>query len=178
MVDDVATRHMKSILAALYLDALSQNDWDEYIQGCLLKLEMTFEDVESAAEYFQDKLEEEHVDLSDIETRDIVYGYLQRGGKDASRPSLVILTFSKKVTSRREWFEDLARAVASPMGVEVAANRADGCFGRTGHNGVALCGHNGVALSGVALEYTEKLSERHAHRTIGREARFQEKGGI
>ena len=60
-------------------------------------------------------------------------------GTDASRPSLVTLRFSKKVTSRRQWFEDLARAVASPMGVELAANRANGCFGRTGHNGVALC---------------------------------------
>ena len=52
----------------------------------------------------------------------------------------------KKVTSRRQWFEDLARAVASPMGVEVAANRADGCCDRTGHNGVALCGTPAVSV--------------------------------
>ena len=67
-------------------------------------------------------------------------------GTDASRPSLVTLTFCKKVTSRRQWFEDLARAVASPMGVEVAANRADGCCDRTGHNGVALCGTPAVSV--------------------------------
>ena len=78
-------------------------------------------------------------------------------GTDASRPSLVTLRFSKKVTSRRQWFEDLARAVASPMGVELAANRANGCFGRTGHNGVALCGT--PAASVVAAVIMARIAE-------------------
>ncbi len=78
-------------------------------------------------------------------------------GTDASRPSLVTLRFSKKVTSRRQWFEDLARAVASPMGVELAANRANGCFGRTGHNGVALCVT--PAASVVAAVITARIAE-------------------
>ena len=52
----------------------------------------------------------------------------------------VQLKFTKKVTTRREWFEDLARNIANPMGIALALNRTPGHFGRKGHKGVALMG--------------------------------------
>mmetsp|Transcript_62135 Transcript_62135/g.189725 ORF Transcript_62135/g.189725 Transcript_62135/m.189725 type:complete len:422 (-) Transcript_62135:102-1367(-) len=99
------------------------------------------------------------LEWSDTGLRDVC-GALD-AGSDASRPTLVSLTFSKKVTSRRQWFEDLARAVAAPMGVEVAANRADGCFGRTGHNGVALCGTPAASI--VAAVIAARIAQAALH---------------
>ena len=37
------------------------------------------------------------------------------------------------------------------MGLSKGINRAKGCFGRVGHNGVALSGPLGAALSGAAF---------------------------
>ena len=61
-------------------------------------------------------------------------------GDDVRRPTLATLTFAKRITSRREWFEENANHIANPMGVTVTVNRATGHFGRTGHNGVCLVG--------------------------------------
>mmetsp|Transcript_91241 Transcript_91241/g.294972 ORF Transcript_91241/g.294972 Transcript_91241/m.294972 type:complete len:383 (-) Transcript_91241:232-1380(-) len=53
--------------------------------------------------------------------------------------------------------QDLAKAIALPMGVEVAANSAQGCFGRAGHNGVALCGIPVACV--VAAVVTARIAE-------------------
>ena len=55
--------------------------------------------------------------------------------------TVVTHVFNKKVTTRREWFEELGlhRAVAAQWA-------SMGTFGRTGHNGVALCGTPGAAM--------------------------------
>ena len=65
---------------------------------------------------------------------------------DAAKPSLACLEFTKRLTSRRLWFEEHATRVALPMGVAVTANRAKGHFGRTGHNGVGLVGKPAAVL--------------------------------
>lgn len=78
------------------------------------------------------------LEMSESGLRD-VHGALD-AGHDAARPTLATLRFTKKVTTRRSWFEDMASAVAAPMGVAVAANCAKGCLGKTGHNGVSPCG--------------------------------------
>ena len=39
--------------------------------------------------------------------------------KDASTPALALLPFSKKVTYRRKWFEELAHSMSNPLGVVV-----------------------------------------------------------
>ena len=51
-------------------------------------------------------------------------------GADAGKMTLATLTWTRKVTTRRQWFEKLAEDVAHPMGVALAANRAQGTFGR------------------------------------------------
>ena len=51
-------------------------------------------------------------------------------GADARKMTLATLTWTRKVTTRRQWFEKLAEDVAHPMGVALAANRAQGTFGR------------------------------------------------
>ena len=47
-------------------------------------------------------------------------------GMDASTPTLAILSFSKKVTYRRERFEELAHSNSNPSGVVVLAHERVG----------------------------------------------------
>jgi len=70
---------------------------------------------------------------------------------DAAKPSLACLEFTKRLTSRRRWFEKHAARVALPMGVAVTANRAKGHFGRIGHNGVGLVGKPAAVLLAAAV---------------------------
>lgn len=73
-------------------------------------------------------------------------------GSDTGRPALAKLQFTKRVTSRREWFEEHAQAIANPMGVAVSLCKATGHFGRIGHNGVVLVGTPAaVALSAAFI---------------------------
>jgi len=78
-------------------------------------------------------------------------------GADAGKPTLVTVAFSKKVTARRAWFEELAHNVAEPMGAVVALNKANGHFGRVGHNGVSLCGTPVAAV--IAGAVIAKIAE-------------------
>lgn len=71
-------------------------------------------------------------------------------GEDSNKPTLAKLEFTKRLTSRRAWFEEHAMRIAHPMGVAVLANKASGHFGRTGHNGVALCGKPAACILAAA----------------------------
>lgn len=71
-------------------------------------------------------------------------------GEDFNKPTLAKLEFTKRLTSRRAWFEEHAMRIAHPMGVAVLANKASGHFGRTGHNGVALCGKPAACILAAA----------------------------
>ena len=61
---------------------------------------------------------------------------------------MVTVAVAKKMTARREWFEELACNVAWPVGAAVAMNKACGHFGRVGHNNVL----SGELLFGLAVE--------------------------
>ena len=87
------------------------------------------------------------LDLQESTLRD-AFGSLDA---DAAKPSLACLEFTKRLTSRRLWFEEHATRVSLPMGVAVTANNAKGHFGRTGHNGVGLVGKPAAVLLAAAV---------------------------
>ena len=61
------------------------------------------------------------------------------------------MQFSKKITTRRECFEEHAEGVAHPACVAVAANKANGHCGRIGHNGVTLVGTPAAVLLAASV---------------------------
>ena len=89
--------------------------------------------------------------------------------------TVVTHVFNKKVTVRREWFEELG------------LNRADaqcpsmGTYGRTGHNGVALVGTPGAAACMIAAVVTQHVEPHVLVRPRAQscqEARACAQGGV
>lgn len=87
-------------------------------------------------------------------------------GSDSRRPARATLEFTKKITSRREWFEENAEAIAHPMGVAVSVNKAQGHFGRVGHNGVTLVGTPpAVVLASVFIANTSEKALKSCNKS-------------
>lgn len=73
-------------------------------------------------------------------------------GVDATVPTFAKLSFAKKVTTRRAWFETFSSEIATPLGVALGLPRSRGPYGRQGHNGRALFGPPAaVVLASVVI---------------------------